>query len=228
MNLHTPVRHEFKFKTDLIHYHMLKQWVLLNPGGFQTAYPSRKINNVYFDTWDLNSYTSNIKEVSARSKLRYRWYGHSIEPTAGALEIKSKRNLYGWKFRYNIENLKFAKTDSWKTIRSIIRKKLPVDWRTHFDHRPQPVLINRYLRDYFISRNRKVMITLDTRQSVIGQRDKRYPNFKSNSKKIDSIVLEVKTDRANYEYVSSFMCDLPLVWSGYSKYVEGLNAIRSF
>ena len=228
MNLHTPTRREYKFKADAIHYNKLKQWVKLNPAGFRVAYPSRQINNVYFDTWNLNSYTSNLIEVSARSKLRYRWYGLSIKPSPGTLEIKCKRNLYGWKYKFNIEKLDVEITDSWKTIRSQIQKLLPLDWKAHFNHRPETVLINRYWRDYYISRNGKIMITLDTRQLVLNQYGKRFPNFKSKANMADAIIFEVKTDSHNYEYIPSIFRDLPLVWSGHSKYVEGLKAISIF
>ena len=50
---------------------------------------------------------------------------------------------------------------SWKRITLEIRRQLPLGAKKWLEMYPQPVLINRYVRKYFITRDKKVRVTLD-------------------------------------------------------------------
>ena len=226
----TPVKEtrlEYKFITKDRYYYKLKHWIKMHPLGFNKAYPSRQINNIYFDTYDLKSYKDNLSGISSRVKIRYRWYGESISPAPGTLEIKCKRNLHGWKFKHPIKNLSPSSEDTWREIKTQISSQLSAGWRIHFNARPQQVLINRYFRDYFISQDGKTMLNLDTQQMVLNQRNKLLPNYKIKASLPCIVIIEAKVDRENQELIPTTLKNLPLVWSRHSKYVEGVNAIRA-
>ena len=45
------------------------------PFNVTNSYPSRYINNIYFDTLSLKNFYSNISGERNRTKYRLRWYG---------------------------------------------------------------------------------------------------------------------------------------------------------
>ena len=220
-------RHEFKFVTKGSFYQQFKCWVLCHALGFKTAYPSRWINNIYFDSYGLDSYEDNLSGASTRIKLRYRWYGSLTNSQTGNLEIKCKKNLFGWKIRYPIENLPSLNLSVWKEIRKAMKLQLDPGARIHFESRPQAVLVNQYLRDYFISLDGKVMLNLDTKQCVMDQRGFQGPNLRTQVNMPDTVIVEVKSDPKDLERVVHLMQGFPLRWSRHSKYIAGLNSIRN-
>ncbi len=36
-----------------------RSWLRLHPEGFHQAHPPRVVNNLYFDTWQMNSFHAN-------------------------------------------------------------------------------------------------------------------------------------------------------------------------
>ena len=48
-------RLEIKFVAETSRYHELEQWIRLHPAGFRKSYPPRRVNNIYFDTQDLDA-----------------------------------------------------------------------------------------------------------------------------------------------------------------------------
>jgi|TARA_B100000315_G_C14555667_1_gene577996 hypothetical protein len=222
----SDTRNEFKFVTDSLNYHKLREWLLNHSQGFLESFPSRKINNVYFDTHDLKAYKDNLFGSSSRVKLRYRWYGNKLAPDQGNLELKCKKNRIGWKFRHEIKKLEFGPGVSWRNFRGQIRNQLPPDWKIHLDSRTEVVLINRYWRDYFKSRDGKVLVNLDTKQSIAGQFSQLVPSLNSKDNFLDSVVLEVKSSWDDYDLTHKFMQNLPLSWSRHSKYIVGVNSLR--
>jgi hypothetical protein len=219
-------RFELKFVTDATHYRMWRHWIMVHPSGFRVAYPTRQINNIYFDTYDLSSYQDNLLGGSARLKLRYRWYGENREPGPGLLELKCKRNLLGWKLKHSIDPFPNSNGKNWHKIKSQIRCRLPQEWRVLFDSYPQAVLINRYIREYFVSLDGKVMLNLDLQHRFFNQYHKIKPNFVSKENARDVVVLEVKSARKQYEVVPTLMKTLPIRVSRHSKYVVGVNTTR--
>ena len=142
------------------------------------------------------------------------------------LELKCKKNRIGWKFRHAIKKLEFGSSVSWRDFRSQIRSQLSPDWKIYFDSRTEAVLINRYYRNYFKSRDGKVMINLDTRQSIAGQFYQLAPSFNSKDDFLDYVILEVKSSCDDYGLAHKFMQNLPLSWSRHSKYIVGVNYLR--
>ena len=162
-------RHEVKFVAEPLSYHRILNWLRQHPSCLQTEYPDRQVNNIYFDSYNYKSFSENINGSPIKSKVRFRWYGNSIEPQNGSLEIKCKRNLLNWKLIYKTQGLLGQSGDNWRALRAELRRQLPADGKKWLEMNPLPILINRYKRKYFISRDQKVRVTVDTDLDIFDQ-----------------------------------------------------------
>jgi hypothetical protein len=217
-------RHEIKFVSDATRYHELEHWIRMNPAGFVSAYPPRRVNNVYFDTPDLFTFAENLSGSSARSKVRLRWYGETVRPEATQLEVKRRRNQLGWKYHFQGPGLDFT-AGSWRELRSQIRRALSPEGRIWFDAHPQPVLINRYYRQYFEAPEGRVRATLDFRQAVFDQRLRGRPNLANRANLPDTLVVEIKFHPCDFASGSQIIAGIPIRVSRNSKYMIGVESI---
>lgn len=221
-------RYEIKFVAPELEYHRLLLWLRQHPACFFNEYPDRQVNNIYFDSYNYRSYDDNISGSSSRIKVRYRWYGSSIQPAKGCLEIKCKRNLFSWKMIYNVEESFAGQGKSWREMQSHLTAQLPVEARQWLMANPVPVLINRYHRKYFITRNEKVRVTLDSDVRIYDQTRNPYPNYSFKANIPRTFVLEVKFPRGLRNKASQIIRDIPIRASRHSKYIVGFHSINSF
>jgi len=218
-------RHEVKFVTQEINYYHIKNWLKSHNGAFRTSYPDRQINNVYFDSFDYTTICENIWGSSSRSKVRYRWYGDSITPAEGTLEIKNRRNSYGWKNSFKVSDAPYKEGANWKLIQRLLATQLPSEARIWLDTHPLPILINRYHREYFESWDRLIRVTIDRNQSVWEQRYNQKPNFTQRAQMANTIVIEIKCSRRDREYANKIIQGIPIRVSRHSKYVVGVQTL---
>jgi SPX domain protein involved in polyphosphate accumulation len=216
-------RNEIKFTDELSEYHLFLKWLKLHPAGFNTVYPDRRVNNVYFDSHEYMAYADNLSGISSRTKIRYRWYGTSLTPVRGALEIKHKRNLFIWKHIFEASSAPYIPTDNWNQIRQRLSSQLPPEGKMWLEENPMPVLINRYARKYFLSRNKKVRVTVDDRLVFFDQRFKPTPNVKYSANNPAYFVVEFKFNRSDRELASQYIQTIPIRISKSSKYCNGLR-----
>ena len=71
-------------------------------------------------------------------KLRYRWYGDLETKNKGNLEIKYKRNLFGWKKKIRINNHIISNTIEWKKINELISQDLPEKYKFYYKQNSRP------------------------------------------------------------------------------------------
>ena len=218
-------RREIKFVTRRSHYGQVKDWLLHNQALFRTAYPSRTVNNIYFDTYNYDAYDANLSGRSARTKVRYRWYGKDPQPKAGKLEIKHKRNTFGWKTLFPIPVAPWNENISWIDTKRIICNHLSIEGKLWLQHHPFPVIINRYEREYYLSSDGLVRATIDKNQSVFDQRRKSQPNLTLAVAQPDIIIVEIKFHRLDRNRASEIIQGIPIRASAYSKYVNGVHAV---
>ena len=221
-------RMEIKFVGYSVNYDAVLNAIRMHPAGFIVPYPARQVNNVYFDTFDYFALAENLSGVSSRTKLRYRWYGDSLTPDSGALEVKCKRNYFGWKLRYNVRELRYRTRASWQAIRRAMLQQVPADAKLWLDSNPLPVMINRYHRNYFVSSDGKMRATIDTRQEVWDQRFESRPSFNHKANLPDTLVVEFKFDRDLQPIASKLLQGFPLRVSRHSKYVNAALAIQNY
>ena len=182
---------------------------------FRTQFPLRKVNSIYFDTYDYNSIRENLDGVSNKKKIRIRWYGDKNTTKNPIIETKSKkgfetkkesmpiRELNGLKV-FNLKNLEILK----ETINSKLKQKRII----------YPVLTTHYEREYFISLNGKIRATIDYDLKSV---------FLNNSSQIDIIknfknicILELKYSTSLDKYVRDNLKDISLRLSKNSKFVN--------
>jgi len=221
-------RYELKFIAEPIEYFRMLTWLRQRSLCFKTEYPERQVNNIYFDTYNYNSYCENIYGSSSKSKVRFRWYGSSNEPKNGSLEVKCKRNQLNWKLIYKAQKDQSKYAGDWRAMCFKIRRELPQEARKWMEMYPVPVLINRYKRKYFVSHDKKIRVTLDNNLVIYDQTRKRIPNYHSKSNLPKFLVLEIKFSGELRDHVVNLLGDIPWRSSRFSKYVSGFHSITGF
>jgi len=201
------------------------KWIKLNKAGFRLAYPDRWVNNIYFDTYNYDSYFDNISGISMRHKVRYRWYGDLAFSNKGSLEVKRKQNSFNWKSVYPLTFKTNLITGNWNKIREALLDELPPDGIEWFANHPMPVIVNRYKRNYFVSNNGKIRVTIDTEQKVWDQRSKLFINVIHPTILPNTMVIEVKFNRGFHNTASNYLANIPFRVTRHSKYVNAVNAI---
>lgn len=221
-------RYEIKRVTPMTTLPWVRSWIRLHGGGFREAYPARKINSVYLDSPFLRNFAQNRAGASDRNKLRFRWYGEDFRRVKGTLEVKCRRNLLGWKIRAPIETEFDFERDPWSRIMGAIRREIPQDLVPALDLTSEPTLINRYWREYFVSFDGALRVTLDYDQSYYDQRGTHIPNLRLPVLRWGQMVIECKADARDSDRVRELIAELPLRVSRCSKYVHGVEAILGF
>ena len=229
MSLQVPEdsRYELKFVGRTSEHQRLRGWLRTNGAGFRSAYPDRLVNNIYFDNYDYQSYGQNLSGVSQRTKLRFRWYGDSETPDRGELELKCKRNFFGWKLRSTVAEAPYRTGESWKQIRKRMIEQSGSEGRLWLGAHPFPVLINRYLREYFVSADERIRATIDLGMVIYDQRFKPAPNLTRRANTAPTIVIEFKFARDDRELAGDVIQGMPIRVSRHSKYMIGVAAIAS-
>lgn len=219
------IRFEVKFVVDPTELPWIEEWVRSHALGFFEPYPARQVNNVYFDTFDLWTYRENLSGSSARSKVRFRWYGEAEHAEAGSLELKQRVRNLGWKTSFRVGPRALAGV-RWGQIQRALRGELPREGRVWLDAHAMPVLINRYRRRYFESADRRIRLTFDWKQRVYDQRLRSTPNFSRAANLTDSMVVEFKFLARDRSLGSDALQTFPVRVSRNSKYVLGVQAIQ--
>jgi len=156
------LRYERKFRVDQITLSDIENIVRLHPAGFIEAYPSRDVNNIYFDTINMQTFSDNIDGVANRTKFRIRWYGDLFgEVKKPVLELKIKRNLAGAKNHYPLKSFSLEQGITMHDIHKVITESdMPAERKQQLLSL-RPVLLNRYTRKYFVSADGQYRLTLD-------------------------------------------------------------------
>lgn len=142
--------------------------IILSPAFFRPAFPGRIVNNLYFDTANLNCFYDHTASLGSRFKARLRWYDGQDRTQ---LEIKYRSGDVGTKYVYPITE----KIEFWSAfnLEKIFRKMtIPESFREQLLCLG-PILFNRYCRDYYVSLQPGIRLTLD--------RQIHYRSFFSNT-----------------------------------------------
>jgi SPX domain protein involved in polyphosphate accumulation len=218
-------RCEVKFASYQVNYPVIINWLKSNNYNFKKEYRDRIVNNLYFDTNNLDAYKDNIYGHSSRIKTRFRWFGNFNEKNFGNLELKFKRNIYGWKERCKIKKLRLENNQDLNTIKSTISKHLPFRTKIFFYKNNIPQIVNQYEREYFISSDKKYRITIDRNMKVFNQRNNDKINLKKEVMIQNHIILEVKFERSSYNKIDDLLYNIPFRASRNSKYINSIKAV---
>lgn len=114
--------------------------------NFQTAFPNRRVNNIYFDTPSKAFLQAHLAGNKSRQKIRVRWYD---DDNKYFIESKKREGAIGSKSR---EEFKLKDLDHLERL----------DWQAYS---LVPSLKNSYLREYYEAKAWGVRLTLDTQLS---------------------------------------------------------------
>jgi hypothetical protein len=228
LNATEEVRLEIKFVAYAYEVDRVVQWLRLHHAAFDKPFPDRRVHNVYFDSYEYDAYGENLSGISRRVKVRYRWYGEEPYPDVGVLEIKCKRNKYGWKHRFPVTDSPLQSGKRWRDIRKSITGVLPARGKICLDTYPLPVILNHYDRQYFESRDESVRVTIDTGMKVYDQRYKSVPNVTRRANISDLMIIEFKAEPAAQDQVNRAVQTLPIRVNRHSKYTTGVEAIYGY
>lgn len=220
-----PRRYERKYAVPELGRQEFEESLRLHPALFSPIYQGRFVNNLYFDTPDLENYQDNVDGVSARVKIRIRWYGDLYgEIERPVLEIKHKRGHEGWKESVALAPFPLQKGFSARDIEKQTRSAdLPGEVKSRLAGL-ELRLMNRYYRRYYRSADGKFRITVDSglewyRIAPL------FNNLMNRSRDDVGLIVELKYD-CRFDSDAARVSDIfPFRLTRSSKYVSGLDAV---
>lgn len=222
----------FRYERKFVITHMSRQQIegrlRVHPAIFREIYSPRFVNNIYLDTPSLKNYRDSIEGATHRLKVRIRWYGDLFGKIAGSrLELKEKVGLLGTKH--------IAPLDAF-VLRSGLTENAVRNWLQRSDLTPattvdicsmRPVLLNRYARRYWMSRDGRFRITLDWGVMFYRMSGPQYCYFQPR-RDDGKLILELKYQREMDPDVATISRHFPCRLSKSSKYVTGVNLLYDF
>ncbi len=215
-------RYELKQAYSELHLSELRSWVQMHPAGFRFAYPPRLVNSVYFDTHGLDSFNDHIAGVPVRRKLRYRWYGANLLTAQnGQVEVKIKSENVGWKLIEKLSPDFPLQNNSWASLMDefraaasgVVKELLSVS---------RPVLLTVYHREYYVSANGKVRLTIDSNLKGYDQYFASRPNINFCHRVDEQVILEIKSAVSQAAELADILSHFPVRAGRYSKFVTNL------
>jgi hypothetical protein len=222
------VRFELKMECHRIDLPAARSWVRLHSAGFHEAFPPRQVNNIYFDTLGLDTFNDHIEGIPERRKLRFRWYGEDLGSARGQLEIKEKDERVGWKIIQPVQPCLDLRKCDWVEIRRDLLRGLRQEGDGLFEEMLQvtrPVVINCYQREYYVSADDRVRLTLDYDQQAFDQWVSARPNLAFRLPAMDSVFIELKSEVKNSRYLADVLAEFPLRIQRHSKYTAALDPL---
>jgi SPX domain protein involved in polyphosphate accumulation len=218
-------RYERKFLVEELDAPHVKALVLLHPYMFYQPYPPRYINNFYLDTREMENYFENVDGSGDRTKIRIRWYGelfgHISKPV---LEYKIKRGLVGTKQQYAFPPINvddgYSTGYLWNRIaQSTLPDKIKQQIRNL-----DVVLLNRYFRRYFATRDGRFRVTIDT-DLMYYKVNNLCNDFIHRQEDYKNIVVELKYDKELDPEANRVSSYFPFRVTKNSKYVTGIERV---
>ncbi|MEM8859612.1 MAG: polyphosphate polymerase domain-containing protein [Chloroflexota bacterium] len=218
------LRYELKLTCDNHQLAQARQWIRLHPAGFRRTFENRRVNSLYFDTPNLQSYQGNLSGIAERKKLRLRWYGPiSAIVSSPTLELKRKAGLLGDK-KQQLLDCTIDWSWPYAEILPVIRAAADKAWHPVLQAAFQPTLINSYTREYFATADGAVRVTLDYDQAAFNQRLSGRPNFGRRLLNQDFVVIEIKGAPDTSDRLEEIMGHFPTQRTRNSKYVNGVSS----
>lgn len=194
-------------------------------------YANRQINNIYFDTTNYTDYLATVNGNDIRKKYRIRWYGElTREDVQPHLECKYKKGLAGGKEICNLLPMNLDENFDYLDYFSLIRRRFhTLDDTQQFMVGEllsrNPVLINTYQRQYFLTADERFRLTIDDNMDFYGYSPINFSNTPIVSMHDHNIILEVKFNVDDVAGARDLINDLGYRLGKNSKYVNGLNSI---
>ena len=226
---YTPLRtyrYERNFQVDEMLPFQVEALIKLHPRLFYAPYPPRFVDNLYFDTADMENYYDNVSGASRRRKVRVRWYGEPFGALSRpVLEIKVKDGLVGTKHTYPLAPFCLDGSFCDHSFRNVVMDSgLPENVRRDLCDL-NAVLFNRYYRRYYASRDGHFRLTLDSEMAFYKANGAFSNAFIHQQVDHRNLVVELKYEidqELQADRVASFF---PFRVTRNSKYVQGIERV---
>ena len=218
------LRYEMKMVLDALRLDEVRSWVFSHSDSFNVAYPPRQVNNIYFDTIDRRLMMDHLNGVVNRSKIRYRWYGESWMGCDGQLEIKNKVGRLGFNITHAVGTTFDIGQMTWQEILNLLISECPNDSSIFFETLT-PTIINRYQREYYLSMDGVIRVTLDYGIQAFGQSFGFKPNINFPQPIKNDVIIEMKAPKNAQKRMSNALAEFPLRCSQNSKYLNGIEFV---
>jgi SPX domain protein involved in polyphosphate accumulation len=201
----------------------VKSLILTHPAVFREAFYPRTINNIYMDTPGFDFFYDNVNGEQLRKKIRIRWYDDTFSfQKKLTLEYKLKNGLLGDKKSYPLSNIHTGTGFTIGQMKQELKaNNLPLPVKNEL-LTTYPTLLNRYVREYFISDDQKFRITLDKDMTYYrihsGMNDFNVCHHFKND-----LILEIKYDPENENFINQISQHFPFRVTKSSKYVLGVQ-----
>jgi hypothetical protein len=215
-------RHERKFILPQPEFVNCDAFVRSIPLGFKQVYVTRQVNNIYFDTHNLDCLIDTIDGEANRFKLRARWYGTFFGKADIQMEVKSKINVLGYKSIYNLGQLEIGPSNLYsKSAVDFCALNVPPTIGTNYANF-KSTLANSYRREYYLSACKTLRLTIDKEIKALPLR---YRSFSPNLTRIKQnvTVIEVKFAPDAFETFRVLANHLPIRFTRFSKYEIGMH-----
>ena len=212
-------RIETKILVNPINYHDILDRIKNSDKNFKEIYHSRFINNIYFDSYNYRSFHENLNGEFNKRKIRIRWYGNLEGYIHPILEYKIKEKFNGYKKKYKIEPFTIDRKSLKKNIyQSLSSSKIPKVIKLDLKSLC-PLFINRYNRQYFLSKDGAIRLTIDRFL-------KYYRLINLNTPiNVDYVVVELKYNPIHASDINLTINELGSRWSTFSKFFQGTSII---
>lgn len=218
-------RYELKMPLRSVPEASVLSVIRAHPAGFEEVYPRRQVNNLYFDTPELDCLWISLSGMSDRVKQRLRWYGASSAVGEGQFEWKLRKGRLGSKDIAPVQWQGALPEQRWSSLSRSFRADLTGAQRERFDQHPRLSLLNSYSRCYFQSRRHGCRLTFDTClrfapvKSQLRARAGRLIEIKGLS------VLELKVAQGQEQAAGELLQGFPFRVARFSKYGTGLERL---
>jgi hypothetical protein len=187
-----------------------------------TAYADALVTSVYFDDPGLGSYHDNLEGNGERIKLRLRWYDDRDQ----RFFFETKRRLHSKsiKDRLEVESTVPLASVDYRTILNRLCDRLPESCRERLLARPDPILITRYRRWYYVAPDR-IRVTLDSELEWFDQSGRVKPHLRFAAHLPRTAILELKCERGDEGRFGALLHPLQLRPTRSSKYAVGCQQL---
>lgn len=218
------LRYEIKMVFNALRLDEVRSWVYAHSDAFRVAYPPRQVNNIYFDTIEHNLMMDHIDGVVNRSKVRFRWYGESWLTQGGQIEVKIKENQLGYKKIQLIPDATDVSQSSWADILDVLQRDSSDEFLLLMKSL-MPVVINQYRREYYVSMDGLIRLTLDYDMCAFGQTFGFRPNTSFQQTLQNNVIIEMKSMKKNHKRIADSLAEFPLYCKQNSKYLNGMEFV---
>ena len=218
-------RYERKFIVEGMDEGQLKALVRLHPAMFIMTYPPRWVNNIYLDTVELDNYQDNVDGAVDRRKIRLRWYHGLFDPAANpTLEFKVKQGLVARKLQFPLHPFQLTTSFCVDTLQVFFQEARLSPQVTLLLRSHQPVLINRYKRWYFATRDGRYRVTIDA-EMVFFHVQQMENTFRYRYCADHLRVVELKYQKEDDPRAGNIASFFPFSVYKNSKYVLGMDSV---